>query len=119
MILTIRLNRRIHGQVCFSFHVDERHVQSGVCPGWLFRKLVNRVDQAKEEQPHWLTSVVTTTPRLEEEFRFDQSGRTFSGEPVRRKSYPQFYPQLVLLVESFNNLQRREATSKLLETLLI
>ena len=31
-----------------------------------------RVDRAKDEQPHWLTPIATTTPRLEEEFRFDQ-----------------------------------------------
>lgn len=31
-----------------------------------------RVDKAKESQPHWVTPVATTTPRLEEEFRYDQ-----------------------------------------------
>lgn len=31
-----------------------------------------RVDQAQSEQPHWMTPVVTVTPRLEEEFRYDQ-----------------------------------------------
>lgn len=29
--------------------------------------------QAKEEQPHWITPLVTVTPRLEQEFRYDQS----------------------------------------------
>lgn len=28
---------------------------------------------AKESQPHWMTPVVTVTPRLEQEFRYDQS----------------------------------------------
>ena len=28
-------------------------------------------DQAKASQPHWMTPVVTVTPRLEQEFRFD------------------------------------------------
>src|SRR5438477_5012549 len=27
---------------------------------------------AKESQPHWMTPVVTVTPRLEQEFRYDQ-----------------------------------------------
>ena len=30
-------------------------------------------DASKEEQPHWMTPVVTVTPRLEQEFRYDQS----------------------------------------------
>ena len=30
-------------------------------------------DAAKESQPHWITPVVTVTPRLEQEFRYDQS----------------------------------------------
>jgi hypothetical protein len=31
-----------------------------------------RVDQTKDEQPHWITPIATTTPRLEEEYRYDQ-----------------------------------------------
>jgi hypothetical protein len=30
-------------------------------------------DASKEAQPHWMTPVVTVTPRLEQEFRYDQS----------------------------------------------
>jgi len=30
-------------------------------------------DASKEEQPHWITPVVTVTPRLEQEYRYDQS----------------------------------------------
>jgi hypothetical protein len=30
-----------------------------------------RSDQAKAEQPHWITPLATTTPRLEQEFRYD------------------------------------------------
>ena len=30
-----------------------------------------RVDKSKGEQPHWVTPVATTTPRLEEEYRYD------------------------------------------------
>lgn len=31
-----------------------------------------RVDRSKAEQPHWITPLATTTPRLEEEYRYDQ-----------------------------------------------
>ena len=31
-----------------------------------------RSDAAKAEQPHWITPLVTVTPRLEQEFRYDQ-----------------------------------------------
>jgi hypothetical protein len=31
-----------------------------------------RVTQIQSEQPHWVTPLVTITPRLEEEFRYDQ-----------------------------------------------
>src|SRR6266404_164060 len=30
-----------------------------------------RSDQAKADQPHWITPVATVTPRLEQEFRTD------------------------------------------------
>lgn len=30
------------------------------------------VDRTKNEQPHWITPIATTTPRLEQEFRYDQ-----------------------------------------------
>jgi hypothetical protein len=33
-------------------------------------------DAAKEAQPHWMTPVVTVTPRVEQEFRYDQSRQT-------------------------------------------
>lgn len=35
-----------------------------------------RVDKTKDEQPHWITPLATTTPRLEEEFRYDQLWQT-------------------------------------------
>src|SRR5437667_134414 len=36
-----------------------------------FRDWFVRSDKAKEEQPHWMTPVVTVTPRLEQEVRED------------------------------------------------
>jgi hypothetical protein len=41
--------------------------QGGYWPDWF-----NRVNKAQAEQPHWITPLATTTPRLEEEFRYDQ-----------------------------------------------
>lgn len=41
--------------------------QDNYFSGWFAR-----VDKTKDEQPHWITPVATTTPRLEEEFRYDQ-----------------------------------------------
>jgi hypothetical protein len=35
--------------------------------GWF-----SRVDKTQKEQPHWITPLATTTPRLEEEYRYDQ-----------------------------------------------
>lgn len=36
-------------------------------------------DAAKESQPHWMTPVVTVTPRLEQEYRYDQSWQNRPG----------------------------------------
>lgn len=41
--------------------------QDGYFADWF-----NRVDKTQSEQPHWATPVATTTPRLEEELRYDQ-----------------------------------------------
>ena len=41
--------------------------QHGYWSGWFAR-----VDKTKDEQPHWVTPLATTTPRLEEEYRYDQ-----------------------------------------------
>ena len=41
--------------------------QDGFFSSWF-----NRVDKTQSEQPHWITPVATTTPRLEEEVRYDQ-----------------------------------------------
>jgi|SRR5579859_881414 len=43
------------------------YAQDGYFADWF-----SRVDKTQAEQPHWITPVATTTPRLEEEFRYDQ-----------------------------------------------
>jgi hypothetical protein len=37
-------------------------------------------DAAKESQPHWMTPVVTVTPRLEQEYRYDQTWQSRPGD---------------------------------------
>jgi hypothetical protein len=48
--------------------------QDGYFSGWFAR-----VDETKDEQPHWVTPLATTTPRLEEEYRYDQLWQTNSN----------------------------------------
>ena len=38
-----------------------------------------RVSRIQAEQPHWITPMTTVTPRLEEEYRYDQSWETTSS----------------------------------------
>ncbi|MBZ5665619.1 MAG: hypothetical protein LAO30_13535 [Acidobacteriia bacterium] len=45
--------------------------QDGYFANWFAR-----VDKTKDEQPHWVTPIATTTPRLEEEYRYDQLWQT-------------------------------------------
>lgn len=46
-------------------------IDSGYFANWF-----NRVDKTQAEQPHWVTPLATTTPRLEEEFRYDTFWQT-------------------------------------------
>jgi Putative MetA-pathway of phenol degradation len=46
-----------------------------------FSEWFQRVDKTQAEQPHWITPMFTTTPRLEEEFRYDfGTQHTASGD---------------------------------------
>jgi len=40
--------------------------------GGYFADWFARVDKTQAQQPHWITPLATTTPRLEEEYRYDQ-----------------------------------------------
>lgn len=44
--------------------------------GNYFSNWFKRVDATQAEQPHWITPIATTTPRLEEEFRYDNFWQT-------------------------------------------
>jgi hypothetical protein len=48
--------------------------QNGFVADWL-----DMVTQAQNEQPHWITPLNTTTPRLEQEFRYDLQWQTHSN----------------------------------------
>lgn len=41
--------------------------------GSFFKRWMDTAKQSKEDQPHWITPLVTVTPRLEQEFRYDQT----------------------------------------------
>lgn len=44
-----------------------------------FDHWTERVDAAKASQPKWITPLATTTPRLEQEFRYDQNRQTLAN----------------------------------------
>ncbi len=44
-----------------------------------FSKWFAMVSRTQAEQPHWMTPLVTVTPRLEEELRYDQSIQSTAG----------------------------------------
>lgn len=48
--------------------------QDGFIADWL-----NMVTQTQNEQPHWITPLATTTPRLEQEFRYDIQWQTHNS----------------------------------------
>lgn len=50
--------------------------QSAGRRGGFLRSWFKRVAHTQAEQPHWVTPVVTVTPRLEQEFRYDFSRQT-------------------------------------------
>lgn len=45
----------------------------------IFSKWMNMVSKTQAEQPHWVTPLVTVTPRLEQEYRYDQSLQATAG----------------------------------------
>ena len=57
--------------VVLFFSSTVTFAQDGYFANWFAR-----VDKTKDEQPHWVTPLATTTPRLEEEYRYDQLWQT-------------------------------------------
>lgn len=59
---------------------DSAMGQANYCPvGNYFATWFDRVSAIQAEQPHWVTPLATTTPRLEEELRYDQSWQSLRG----------------------------------------
>ena len=53
---------------------------SASCPvSDYFKDWFARVSKTQAEQPHWVTPLVTVTPRLEEELRYDQMWESTPG----------------------------------------
>src|SRR6266516_2711346 len=78
--------------------------------GWFARS-----DRAKADQPHWMTPVVTVTPRLEQEFRTDfvieqtRAGRDLVnfGNSKGLELIPSEHVELILNVPHILNTIRR------------
>jgi hypothetical protein len=49
-------------------------------PGGFWKRWFARVTKTQAEQPHWITPLATTTPRLEEEFRYDIAWQLASND---------------------------------------
>lgn len=63
----MRAHRLLLVAVALFLSSNVSFAQDGYFSDWFAR-----VDKTKDEQPHWVTPLATTTPRLEEEFRYDQ-----------------------------------------------
>lgn len=58
----------------FTFLPGSAIGQDGLMAKWL-----DMVTRTQSEQPHWITPLATTTPRLEQEFRYDVQWQTHSS----------------------------------------
>jgi hypothetical protein len=62
------------------------HADGMVDPG-VVRSWIDMVNASQEAQPHWMTPIITTTPRLEQELRWDfydqQNGKAPQGNGQR------------------------------------
>jgi hypothetical protein len=68
--LRVALRPTLFALLFFSFALSAASAQdSGI--GGYFDNWFQRVNKTQAEQPHWITPLFTTTPRLEEEFRSD------------------------------------------------
>jgi len=58
---------------------DVANPSSGDAVSSYFANWFTRVKQTQDSQPHWITPIATVTPRLEEEFRYDQDWQTLGN----------------------------------------
>jgi hypothetical protein len=59
--------------ICAFAPVGAQTVTAPANDGGHWSRWFERSERAKAEQPHWITPIATTTPRLEQEFRYDLS----------------------------------------------
>lgn len=55
-----------------SGRLNDSHTGAGTTVGDYFDNWFARVEDAQSSQPHWMTPLVTVTPRLEQEVRYDE-----------------------------------------------
>src|ERR1035441_6666673 len=60
------MSKPIFGLLAAPLYCGALNAQNGFFDAWL-----QRSDQAKADQPRWMTPMATVTPRLEQEFRTD------------------------------------------------
>lgn len=77
------------------------------------------VDKTQAEQPHWMTPLVTVTPRLEEEFRYDQTIQnkasgvttTNNGSGKGLELIPSEHVEVIIGVPNYINNQTPKTTT--------
>jgi hypothetical protein len=100
------------GDTCGGGHHGRNQGEPTNREGW-FR----RVSRTQSEQPHWITPLVTVTPRLEEEYRFDAfwqhqpdgSTATVYGGGKGLELIPADHLELILGVPPYNVHSRKGA----------
>lgn len=63
---SVRAAAALAGVLCLAALTPVAAQSDGFWARWF-----ERSEKSKSEQPHWITPVATTTPRLEQEFRYD------------------------------------------------
>src|SRR5579872_636774 len=71
MLIGIAISALTSAPPCLADKAPAYHYPTSVQD--YFETWFSRATQTQDEQPHWMTPVVTVTPRLEQEFRWDQS----------------------------------------------
>src|SRR5579864_3825036 len=66
----------MHGGLRLAIAISLLKSSGALAQDGYFADWFARVDKTKNEQPHWVTPLATTTPRLEEEYRYDQLWQT-------------------------------------------
>ncbi len=68
-----RIASTVTGLVCLAGALSPAVAEGPAAGAGFIDQWFANSDASKEAQPHWMTPIVTVTPRLEQEFRYDQS----------------------------------------------